>query len=124
MVGGAVVAALAFAGTASASDPIVTPPPLSQEGCVSPAGDTCTYTATRDGGYVARGSAWSLVVTTSVATYTFGPSNAPPQGCGLWAPGATVTISAGGDSAIAAGNPFPAPADPGTSNDCPGGKLP
>jgi hypothetical protein len=123
LVGGALLGVLAFAGTAGASDPITTPAPLSQEGCVSQAGDTCTYTATRDGGYAAGGSTWSLVVTTATATHTFGPGNAPPQGCALWAPGATVTVSGGASGGIAAGNPFPAPAD-GVNNDCAGGKLP
>jgi hypothetical protein len=124
IAGGAFLAVLAFPGAATSSDPITTPAPASQEGCVSPAGDTCTYTSTRDGGYAANGSTWSLVVTTSVATYTFGPGNAPPQGCGLWGPGATVTISAGSSGGIAAGNPFPAPTDGQINNDCAGGKLP
>jgi len=137
ILAGLLLGALALTGTAAASEPITTPAPLSQEGCVSPSGDTCTYTATRDAGYVARGDAWSLVVSIPTTagdprdvnldgklTYTFGPSNAPPQGCGLWSPGATVTISAGASSGIAAGNPFPGPADAATNNECAGGKLP
>ncbi|HZI90239.1 MAG TPA: hypothetical protein VFD31_01260 [Thermoleophilaceae bacterium] len=133
----AFVSSTAFAGTASASDPITTPAPASQEGCVSPAGDTCTYTTTRTGGYVANGGAWSLVVAipTTVGdprdvnadgnlTYTFGPGNAPPQGCSLFGPGATITTSAGASSGIVAGNPFLAATDSGVSNPCAGGSLP
>jgi hypothetical protein len=134
--GGALLVAFSYTGAAAASDPITTPPPVSQEGCVSPSGDTCTYTSTRTGGYAASGSSWSLAVSfpTTVGdprdvngdgklTYSYGPSNAPPQGCSLWSPGATVTISAGASSAIGAGNPFPAAAD-ATDNDCAGGVLP
>ena len=136
----ALLACLAMApfGSASASDPITTPAPASQEGCVSQPGDTCTYTATRSGGLAAQGSTWSLVVNIPAAgdprdvnldgqlTYTFGPSNAPEMGCGLWDAGATVTTTAGSNGGLAAGNPFPAPADAvtGSANDCEGGKLP
>lgn len=138
ILAGALVGALAFAAPATASDPIVTPAPLSQEGCESPPGDTCTYTSTRTGGYAARGDGWSLVVVIPTTagdprdidldgklTYTFGPSNAPPQGCSLWGPGATVTSSASASSVIAAGNPFPAAAaDGNVDNACAGGMLP
>jgi hypothetical protein len=126
---------LTWAGTAAASDPIILP--TGQEGCVSPAGDTCTYTATRDGGIAAGGSTWQLTVTIPAngdprdtnldgkLRYVFGPSNAPEQGCGLWGAGATITTSAGASGTIAGGNPFPAAADPvlGTSNDCATGKI-
>ena len=87
-------------------------------------GDSCTYTGTRAGGYVANGSTWSFVVDIPTAagdprdanldgklTYTFGPDNAPPVGCSLWPAGATVTVSAGSSGGIAGGNPFPAPTD-------------
>jgi hypothetical protein len=133
----ALLAAFTYAQAAVASDPITTPAPASQEGCVSPAGDTCTYTSTRTGGYAAGGSSWSLVVSIPTSagdprdvnldgqlTYTFGPAGAPPQGCALWGPGATVTISAGSSGTIAAGNPFPAPTDGQTTNPCAGGTLP
>jgi hypothetical protein len=131
----AVLGAFAFAGAASASDPITTPAPASQEGCVSAPGDTCTYTSTRTGGYVARGDSWSLTVSfpTTVGdprdvngdgklTYTFTAASTPamPQGCALWAPGATVTTSNG----IAAGNPFLSVQDGVVANECPGGRLP
>ena len=149
VLAGAFIGALAFVGgSASASDPITTPAPASQEGCVSPAGDTCTYTSTRTGGFVARGSSWTLVVSVPTAapsvpcppntadprdtncdgklTYTFDASSTPamPQGCSLWPPGATVTTTAGSGSSIAAGNPFLAVTDSSVSNECPGGRLP
>lgn len=137
IIGGALLTALAFAGTASASDPIATPAPASQEGCVSPAGDTCTYTSTRTGGVVSNGGAWSVVVAIPTTagdprdvnadgnlTYTFGPGNAPPQGCSLFGPGATITTTAGAGSGVAAGNPFLAATDSQVSNPCPGGSLP
>jgi hypothetical protein len=145
VLAGAVLGALAFAGTSSASDPIVVAP-TGGEGCVSPAGDTCTYTSTRTGGYVARGDAWSMTVSIPTVapsaicppntndprdtncdgklTYTFGPANAPPQGCSLWPAGTTVTISAGADSGIAAGNPFLMQTDGSVNNECAGGRLP
>jgi hypothetical protein len=149
VVAGAFLGALVFAGSsASASDPITTPAPASQEGCVSPAGDTCTYTSTRTGGLVARGSAWTVVVsipTTApsvpcppntsdprdtncdgVLTYTLSASGTPaiPQGCSLWGPGATVTTIAGDASGVAAGNPFLALTDGSVNNECAGGRLP
>lgn len=131
----AIAAALTYGGTAAASDPLILP--TGQEGCVSPAGDTCTYTASRDGGYVADGSTWTLTVQIPAngdprdtngdgkLRYVFDPSNAPEQGCGLWSAGATVTTSAGADGRIAAGNPIPGAADPalGSSNDCSAGKI-
>jgi hypothetical protein len=131
----ALLGVLTWAGTATASDPIILP--TGQEGCVSPAGDTCSYTATRDGGIAAGGSTWSLTVTIPAngdprdtnldgkLRYVFGPSNAPEQGCGLWGAGATVTTSGGASGTIAGGNPFPGAADPvlGTSNDCATGKI-
>jgi hypothetical protein len=142
----AVLGALVFGGTAQASDPIVTPAPLSQEGCVSQPNDTCTYTSTRTGGYAARGDSWTMVVEIPTVapsaecppntadprdtncdgklTYTFSAANAPPQGCSLWPAGTTVTISAGASSGIAAGNPFPASSDGQVNNECAGGRLP
>jgi hypothetical protein len=135
----ATIASLASMGaTASASDPIITPAPLAQEGCVSPQGDTCTYTATRPGGHAAAGSNWTLVISIPAngdprdtnldgrLTYTITPANGLPQGCGLFDPGATITTTAGASSGLAAGSPFPQPTDSvtGTANDCEGGKLP
>src|SRR5687767_5819972 len=112
---GAAAAALVPVASAWGSDPITTPAPLSQEGCVSAPGDTCTYNATRTGGYVADGSGWSLVVSFPAAvgdprdvngdgklTFTFSDANAPPQGCGLFDPGATVTTTGGAQSGLAA----------------------
>jgi hypothetical protein len=140
----AMLAALAYSGTASGSDPISTPGPASQEGCVSQPGDTCTYTTTRTGGFAARGT-WTLTVSVPAAapvppatcdardvncdgkwTYTFTESSTPamPQGCSLFGPGATVTTLAGASGGIAAGNPFPAPSDGGVPNECAGGRLP
>jgi hypothetical protein len=127
---------LATAGSAAASDPIIIAP-TGQEGCVSPSGDTCTYTSTRDGGYAARGTTWTLTVEIPAngdprdtnldgkLRYVFNSSNAPEQGCGLWGAGATVTTNGGADSTIAAGNPFPGASDAviGTANDCTTGKI-
>jgi hypothetical protein len=132
---GTLIGAFGYAGTASASDPIVLP--TGQEGCVSPPGDTCTYTPTRDGGYIAGGTTWTLTVRVPAngdprdtnldgqLRYVFGPSNAPQQGCGLWGVGATVTTSAGSDGRVGAGNPIPGATDPvlGTANDCATGKV-
>lgn len=132
---GALLGALATGGTAIASDPIILP--TGQEGCISPSGDTCTYTSTRAGGYVAHGTTWTLTVEIPAngdprdtnldgkLRYVFSSTNAPQQGCGLWGPGATVTISAGADGRIAAGNPFPGAADGavGNSNDCKAGRI-
>jgi hypothetical protein len=123
---------LAFVTTAAASDPIVLP--TGQEGCVSPAGDTCTLTPTRDGGYVASGSTWSLTVEIPAngdardtngdgkLRYVFNSSNAPEQGCGFFGAGSTVTTF-GGDEGMAAGNPFPGATDGaiGSANDCASG---
>lgn len=148
LVTGALVGALALTATAVASDPITTPPPLQQEGCASVPGDTCTYTSIRGGGYVARGSTWKLVASIPAArrdrrdrnrdrrlTYSYGPRNAPEQGCALWGAGTTVTIAAGSASVIAAGNPAPNelvgilvpggdPEQGGRLSPCPGGQLP
>jgi hypothetical protein len=132
---GLLVGTLATAGAASASDPIILP--TGQEGCVSPSGDTCTYTSTRDGGYAARGANWTLTVQIPAngdprdtnldgkLRYVFNSSNAPEQGCGLYGAGATVTTNAGADSTIAAGNPFPGATDAaiGNANDCAAGKI-
>ena len=126
---------LALAGPAAASDPLVLP--TGSEGCVSPSGDTCTYTSTRDGGYAANGSAWTLTVEIPAngdlrdtnldgkLRYVFGPSNAPEQGCGLFGAGSTVTTNAGASSGIAAGNPFPGASDAviGDQNDCSTGLI-
>ena len=132
----ALLGALVWSATAIASDPIVTPAPLSQEGCVSAPGDTCTYTSTRTGGYAANGSAWTLVVSIPAVgdprdvnldgqlTYTITPSSGMPAGCSLFPAGSTVTTSAGANSGLAAGNPFPAPSDSAVNNDCAGGSLP
>ena len=132
----ALLGVLAVAATASASDPIFVAPTGGQ-GCVSHPGDTCTYTSTRTGGYVANGSAWSLTVAIPTTagdprdvnldgqlTYTFGPGNAPPQGCSLFPAGSTVTTNAGASSGIAAGNPFLQQTDSSVSNACAGGPLP
>ena len=120
---------MAFAATAAASDPIVLP--TGQEGCVSPAGDTCTFAPTRKGGYAGNGSTWSVTVEIPAngdvrdtnldgkLRYVFTSSNAPAEGCGFFGPGSTVTTF-GGDQGIAAGNPFPGAADGaiGEANDC------
>jgi hypothetical protein len=132
---GAIVGALAYATTATASAPIVLP--TGQEGCVSQPGDTCTLSATRDGGYAANGSAWTLTIQIPAngdprdtnldgkLRYVFTASNAPTEGCAVYAAGATVTTTAGANSGIAAGNPVPGAADPavGTANDCATGKV-
>jgi hypothetical protein len=131
----ALLGVLTWVGTATASDPIILP--TGEEGCVSPAGDTCNYSSTRDGGYAAGGATWTLTIAIPAngdprdtnadgrLRYVFGPSNAPEQGCGLWSAGAAVTTSAGASGSIAAGNPFPPESDPviGTSNDCGTGKI-
>ncbi len=132
---GALVSAFAFAGTAVASDPLILP--AGEEGCVSPAGDTCTYTTTRDGGYAANGETWTVTVEIPAngdlrdtnadgkLRYLFNLGNAPEPGCGFFGPGSTVTTSAGPGSTVAAGNPFPGPSDAviGDSNDCATGKV-
>jgi hypothetical protein len=133
---GAFLGVLTCGGTAMASDPIILP--SGQEGCVSGApNDTCTYTATRDGGMAAQGSTWTLTVEIAAngdprdtnldgkLRYVFNSGNAPEQGCGLYSAGATATTSSGSNGGIAAGNPFPGASDPviGTSNDCAAGKI-
>jgi hypothetical protein len=137
-VAGALLGALAFAGSSSASDPINVEPTGGQ-GCVSHPGDTCTYTTTRTGGYVANGSTWSLTVSIPTTagdprdanadgqlTYTFNASSSPamPQGCSLFPAGSTVTTNAGAQGGIAAGNPFLQQTDSSVSNACAGGPLP
>lgn len=131
----AVLGVLTWAGTATASDPIILP--TGQEGCVSPSGDTCTYTSTRDGGYAANGSSWTLTIEIAAngdprdtngdgkLRYVFNAGNAPEQGCGLFGAAATVTTNGGADSSIAAGNPFPGASDAaiGDANDCASGKV-
>jgi hypothetical protein len=124
-------AALAGGNTALASDPLALPG--GEEGCVSPSGDTCTYTPTRTGGYAANGTAWTLTVVIPAPAgdlrdtnkdgklrYVFTPANAPKQGCGFFGVGSTVTTNAGANSQLAAGNPFPGPSDAviGSGNDC------
>jgi hypothetical protein len=132
---GVVLGALAYGGSATASAPIVLP--TGQEGCVSPAGDTCTYSATRTGGYVANGSAWTLTVEIAAngdprdtnldgkLRYVFNASNAPAQGCGLFPAGATATTAVGASGGLAAGNPIPGATDPvaGSANDCATGTI-
>jgi hypothetical protein len=137
-VAGALVGVLVFAASASASDPIFVAPTGGQ-GCVSHPGDTCTYTSTRTGGYVANGSTWSLTVSIPTTagdprdanadgqlTYSFSASTSPamPQGCSLFPAGSTVTTSAGAQGGIAAGNPFLQQTDSSVSNACAGGPLP
>jgi hypothetical protein len=136
MLAGALLAMLSLAGgTAVASDPLVLPG--GEEGCVSPPGDTCTYTATRSGGIAANGSTWTLTVQIPAngdprdtnldgkLRYVFNSSNAPQEGCGLWSAGATVTTSGGAQGGIAAGNPFPGASDDvvGSNNDCDAGMI-
>ena len=127
---GALVAALAFASTAVASDPIILP--TGSEGCISPSGDTCTYSPTRDGGLASQGTSWTVTVEIPAngdardtnldgkLRYVFNSSNAPGQGCGFFGAGSTVTTNAGADSNVAAGNPFPGASDAalGSANDC------
>ena len=98
---------------------------------MSPAGDTCTFAPTRDCGYVANGSGWTVTVTIPAngdvrdtnadgqLRYVFDSSNAPEQGCGFFGAGTTVTTF-GGDQGVAAGNPFPGASDAvvGDANDC------
>jgi hypothetical protein len=130
LVAGTIVAALSGTGTAVASDPLALPG--GEEGCVSNSGDTCTYAPTRTGGYVADGSGWTLTVSIPAngdprdtnldgkLRYVFTTANAPKQGCGFFGAGSTVTTDAGASARLAAGNPFPAPADAvtGSANDC------
>lgn len=127
----AMLGSLTFVGTAVASDPIIVAP-VGGEGCVSPSGDTCTYTSTRDGGYAANGSNWTVTVEIPAngdlrdtdadgdLRYVFSPANAPEQGCGFFGPGSTVTTNAGANSQVAAGNPILGQTDPvvGDQNNC------
>ena len=126
---GVLVGALGYGGTAFASDPLILPG--GEEGCVSPAGDTCTYTSTRPGGLAANGTTWTVTVEIPAAgdprdtnldgklRYVFSSSNSPGTGCGFFGPGSTVTTNGGADQ-VAAGNPFPGAADAviGSNNDC------
>lgn len=120
----AALGALAFgANSAGASDPIFVPV-VNGEGCVAVNGDSCSYTSTRSGGFVARGT-WTLTVDDDAdglvdRTFTSSDASQAQQGCGLWDPGAIVTVTASASSGIAAGNPFPVQSDPvlGDSNDC------
>jgi hypothetical protein len=130
VLAGALLGAFACVSVAGASDPIILP--TGQEGCVSQAGDTCTYAPTRDGGYAANGSTWTLTVQIPAngdprdtnldgqLRYVFDASNAPEQGCGFFGAGSTVTTSGGADGHIAAGNPFPGATDAaiGDANNC------
>lgn len=131
---GTLVAVLMAASSAVASDPIVLP--SGQEGCVSPSGDTCTFSPTRTGGIAPEGDAWTLTVVIPAPAgdprdtnldgklrYVFTPANAPATGCGFFGAGSTVTTNAGANSGLAAGNPFPGASDAaiGSANDCAGG---
>ena len=132
----AIVGSLIGAAVATASEPIIIAP-SGQEGCVSPAGDSCTYASTRDGGYVANGGTWTVTVEIPAngdardtngdgrLRYVFGPDNAPEQGCGFFAAGSQVTTSAGDGSGVAAGNPIPGASDAavGDANDCATGMV-
>jgi hypothetical protein len=97
--------------------------PAGAEGCIvngneasGPTGPlthetTCTYTSTRNGGYAAGGN-WTMTVTVGLVTTTYTPANAPAQGCTLWGPGTTVTVTRhDAQSFIAAGNPYPTATD-------------
>jgi hypothetical protein len=132
---GVLAGVLAVPASAAASDPIILP--TGSEGCVSPAGDTCTYTSTRDGGYAARGTTWTITVEIAAPAgdprdtnldgrlrYVFDSSNAPEQGCGFFGPGSTVTTNGGSDT-VAAGNPFPGASDAaiGDANNCAAGLV-
>jgi hypothetical protein len=127
----AMLGSLTFVAAATASDPIIIAP-VGGEGCVSPSGDTCTYTSTRDGGLVANGSNWTVTVEIPAngdprdtngdgsLRYVFSSANAPDQGCGFFGPGSKVTTNAGTDSQVAAGNPIPGQSDAvlGDANNC------
>ena len=85
-------------------------------------GGSCTYKATRTGGFVAAGN-WSITVKNSAGTTVFSRSGANKGSCHLATtnPGDTVSIavfSPGG--VIAAGNPFPSatPSTGGSTQDC------
>jgi hypothetical protein len=136
VLSGALLGAFACVGSAGASDPIILP--TGQEGCVSNAGDTCTYQPTRDGGMASQGSTWTVTVEIPAPAgdprdtnldgklrYVFDSTNAPEQGCGFFGAGSTVTTNAGADSRVAAGNPFPGASDAalGDANNCDGGVV-
>jgi hypothetical protein len=132
---GVLLGLLTYAASALASDPIILP--SGQEGCVSGPSDTCTYTPTRDGGYAANGSTWTLTVEIPAngdprdtnldgkLRYVFDSSNAPEQGCGFFGAGSTVTTNTGANDGLAAGNPFPGASDAvlGSANNCAGGII-
>lgn len=66
----------------------------------------CTYTATRDGGFVASGY-YRIVV--NGTTYRSTDASPAKQGCTLWHAGAAVfATNDGGTDVIAVGNPYPA----------------
>jgi hypothetical protein len=119
LVTGVLAAGLMMGSTNAMADDL----PGGAEGCVVNGADvsgptgplshetTCTYTSTRNGGYAASGN-WTMTVTVGTTTTTYTPASAPPQGCTLWGPGTTVTVTRhDSQSFIAAGNPYPSASD-------------
>src|SRR5205807_534265 len=107
--------------------------PGGAEGCVtnpfgtSPAGvlyqSSCSYTATRNAGYVANGSDWTVTIsrpngTTTPTQISYSSAAGSPGQCvtAILA-GDTVSATSGANSGVAIGNPFPAGAPdlPGTT---------
>jgi len=73
---------------------------------------TCTYKATRQGGYAAHGT-WSVKVKRGLITTTYSSPTKPSCQTGVILPGDTITATAGANSVAAAGNPYPSAADSG-----------
>jgi hypothetical protein len=112
ILGGVLIALAALpVAPGFASDPISV---AGLEGCAVGPNDTCTYTATRGGGYVGAGS-FTVSVKRGVATTIH---TAPGVCTGIIVPGDIVTVAVTVGSA-AAGNPLPPQADgqtpPGTN---------
>lgn len=71
--------------------------------------DTCTYTATRTGGYAGGAEAWTITITyPDGQTFTVSSTDAKEtkQGCTVWDATATVTVTVI-NGTMGIGNPFP-----------------
>jgi hypothetical protein len=129
IIAGTAVAVLGLAGTAAAVTPGPIPATAGVEGCVvvgSAGGATCTYNPTSAGGFVGNGN---FTITLTFADTTKAPvtlTSSAQQGCAQWTNGATgakytgvasATVNvADNQSAVAAGQPVPAPLQAGAAS--------
>ena len=125
-----------LAGSLAVSTARADTTPVGAEGCVATTapvptvaagvqvvyGGSCSYRATREGGFVAAGN-WSITVTNAAGAVTFTRSGANDGSChtATTKPGDLVSVSVfspGG--VIAAGNPFPSatPSTGASAQDC------